>query len=124
MTIELRRKAERSDLALTAIVAGYVLWGCAFIYRSSFVINGVRYFTLFDDEMISMRYARNFAHGFGLVYNPGGERVEGFTNPLWVLYMAVLHLLPVAPEKMSLLVQLTGLALLAVNLIVIARLGE
>ena len=112
------------DPLFIALIVGYVLWGCAFIYRTSFVINGVRYFVLFDDEMISMRYARNLAHGFGLVYNPGGDRVEGFTNPMWVLYMALLHLLPVAPEKMSLLVQLTGLALLALNLVVVARLGE
>jgi hypothetical protein len=116
-------KPDTSNLALTAIVAGYVLWGCAFIYRSSFVVDGVRYFCLFDDEMISMRYARNLVHGFGLVFNPGGDRVEGFTCPLWVLYMALIHLFPISPPKISLLVQLSGLALLAANLIVIARLG-
>lgn len=109
---------------LIALIVGYVLWGCAFIYQTSFVEAGVRYFALMDDEMISMRYARNLAHGFGLVYNPGGERVEGFSNPLWVLYMALLHLLPVSPPKMSLLVQLSGLGLLALNLVVIERLAE
>jgi hypothetical protein len=108
----------------TALIVGYVLYGCAFIYRTSFVEAGIRYFSLFDDEMISMRYAANLAHGFGLVYNPGGDRVEGFSNPLWVLYMALLHLLPVSPPKMSLLVQLTGLALLVLNMIVIERLAE
>ena len=112
------------DPLFIALILGYILWGCAFIYRSSFVAGGVRYFSLLDDEMISMRYARNLAHGFGLVYNPGGDRVEGFTNPLWVLYMALLHLLPVSPPKISLLVQLTGLALLALNLVVIERLAE
>jgi hypothetical protein len=89
MTIEPRRKAEGSDLALTAIVAGYIPWGCALIYRSSFVVDGVRYFCLLDNEMISMRHARNLAHGFGLVYNPCGDRVEGITNPLWLLYAKV-----------------------------------
>lgn len=112
------------DRLFTALIVGYVLWGCAFIYRSSFIDAGVRYFSLLDDEMISMRYARNLAHGFGLVYNPGGDRVEGFTNLAWVLYMALLHLLPVSPPKMSLLVQLSGLAFLALNLVVVARLGE
>ncbi len=116
------RKTTRDPLFI-ALIFGYVLWGCTFIYQSSFVQAGVRYFSLLDDEMISMRYARNLAHGFGLVYNPGGDRVEGFTNPLWVLYMALLHLLPVSPPKMSLLVQLTGLALLALNLVVINRLA-
>lgn len=40
-----------------------------------------------DDDYISYRYARNLARGFGLVYQ-AGERVEGFTNPLWVLIHA------------------------------------
>jgi hypothetical protein len=112
------------DPFFIALLFAYILWGCAFIYQSSFVQAGVRYFSLLDDEMISMRYARNLAHGFGLVYNPGGDRVEGFTNPLWVLYMALLHMLPVSPPKISLLVQLTGLLLLALNLVVIERLAE
>jgi hypothetical protein len=38
--------------------------------------------------MISMRYAANLAAGAGLVWNPG-ERVEGYTNFLWTLLMAV-----------------------------------
>ncbi len=112
------------NIIFTTLIVGYVLYGCAFIYRSSFVVAGVRYFTLLDDEMISMRYASNLAHGLGLVFNPGGDRVEGFSNPLWVLYMALLHLLPVSPPKMSLLVQLTGLALLVLNMVVIERLAE
>ena len=40
-----------------------------------------------DDAYISFRYARNLAQGEGLVFNPG-ERVEGFTNPGWVLLLA------------------------------------
>jgi uncharacterized protein (TIGR03382 family) len=37
-----------------------------------------------DDAYISYRYAWNFAHGNGLVYNPG-EVVEGYTNFLWTV---------------------------------------
>lgn len=40
-----------------------------------------------DDAFISYRYADNFARGLGLVYNTG-ERVEGYTNFLWVLLLA------------------------------------
>jgi arabinofuranosyltransferase len=40
-----------------------------------------------DDAYISYRYASNLVGGFGLVYNPG-ERVEGYTNLLYVLLMA------------------------------------
>jgi hypothetical protein len=88
-TIDTAKEARRGlDLPLTAIVAGYLLYGCALIYRTSFIQAGVRYFVLMDDEMISMRYAKNLAHGWGIVYNPGGDRVEGFTNLMWMLYMA------------------------------------
>jgi hypothetical protein len=40
---------------------------------------------LFDDAMISMRYARNFAEGYGLIWNPGQAPIEGYTNWLWTL---------------------------------------
>lgn len=40
-----------------------------------------------DDAFISFTYAQNLAAGQGMVFNPG-ERVEGFSNPLWVLLLA------------------------------------
>ena len=43
-----------------------------------------------DDAFISYRYAENLAGGAGLVYNPG-ERVEGYTNFLWVVLLSVGH---------------------------------
>lgn len=43
-----------------------------------------------DDAAISMQFAKNFATGSGLVFNPG-ERVEGYTNFLWVIVMSVCH---------------------------------
>jgi hypothetical protein len=39
-----------------------------------------------DDAYISFRYVKNFVQGHGLVYNPG-ERVEGYTNFLWVMLL-------------------------------------
>ena len=44
---------------------------------------------LCDDAFISFRYARNFADGRGLVFNPG-EWVEGYTNFLWTLGLGIL----------------------------------
>ena len=44
---------------------------------------------LCDDAFISFRYVRNLIEGHGLVFNPG-ERVEGYTNFLWVLELAAL----------------------------------
>ena len=40
-----------------------------------------------DDAYIGMRYAKNLSGGEGLVFNPG-ERVEGYTNFLWVIILA------------------------------------
>lgn len=43
--------------------------------------------SVFDDAYISLRYARNLLEGNGLVWNIG-ERVEGYTNFLWVMLVA------------------------------------
>jgi hypothetical protein len=40
-----------------------------------------------DDAYISFRYAHNLVTGHGLVFNPG-DRLEGYTNFLWVLVLA------------------------------------
>ena len=90
-----------------ALLVGFLYYAWRYILATSFVIDGTRYYVLFDDAMISMRYAYNLAHGNGLVWNVG-ERVQGFTNPLWVLYMALFHLLPLPPAQMGLAVQITG----------------
>ena len=42
-----------------------------------------------DDAFISFRYARNLVEGAGLVWNPGEPPVEGYSNFLWVLLLAV-----------------------------------
>ena len=44
---------------------------------------------LCDDAFISFRYARNLLEGHGLVFNPG-EYVEGYSNFLWTLELALL----------------------------------
>jgi hypothetical protein len=50
-----------------------------------------------DDAFISFRYAENLVNGHGLVFN-AGERVEGYTNFLWVLLIAPFLALGVDPE--------------------------
>lgn len=46
-----------------------------------------------DDAAITFAYSRNLAEGHGLVAQRGLEPVEGFSNPLWMLAMAVPMLL-------------------------------
>lgn len=43
-----------------------------------------------DDAYITFRYSWNFAHGNGLVFN-AGERVEGYTNFLWMALSALAY---------------------------------
>lgn len=74
---------------------------------------------IIDDAYISFRYARNLAHGLGLVWN-AGERVEGYTNFLWVLLCAASERLGV-PAKTT--APLLGMASLAALAIVTAKLG-
>ncbi|MCX5886678.1 MAG: hypothetical protein NT096_12350 [Proteobacteria bacterium] len=107
-----------------AIVLAYIVYGILFILKTSVVIQGVRYFTLFDDSMISMRYAKNLVHGHGLVWNPGGARVEGYTNFLWTIYMAFWHILPISSAKISLSIQLSGLVFLISSLFLIRRIAS
>jgi hypothetical protein len=84
----------------------------AFIATSIRTIDGERFFTLFDDAMVSMRYARNLAHGDGLVWNPGQVPVEGYTNFLWTLALAVLHASRIPESILPLAVMIVGAALL------------
>ncbi|HEY4593007.1 MAG TPA: hypothetical protein VIJ61_11410, partial [Thermoanaerobaculia bacterium] len=60
-----------------------------------------------DDSWIHLQFARNLAHGAGLVYNPG-EFVTGSTAPLWTALLAVLFPLP---GSVLLWTQLLGVAL-------------
>jgi len=90
-------------ILIIAVVAGlaYRAWGL---------------WWLCDDAFISFRYARNLAEGRGLVFNVG-ERVEGYTNFLWVLELAAIwRVTGVQPETASLVLSVlcTGLLLLIV----------
>ncbi len=105
------------------VLLGFLYYAYRYIQASSFFIEDKTYYVLFDDAMISMRYAWNLAHGNGLVWNPG-ERVEGFTNPLWVGFMALFHLFPIPPERISLYIQAAGALFLAANLYFVKKIVE
>lgn len=96
-------------------LAMVVFWGILIWEFRSAIIGGEHYFFLQDDMMISMRYARNLADGFGLVWNPG-ERLEGFTNPLWTLVMAAIHLLPIPDRLTSLPVMILSAVAVLINM--------
>ncbi len=84
-----------------------------------FVWNVHHYSFLGDDAFISFRYARNLHEGRGLVWNPG-EQVEGYTNFLWVMLMALGMLLKMSPEVLS---NVIGIGSGVVVLILLVRLS-
>ena len=67
------------------LVCGLLLWQCA-----------AHFFSYQDDAFIFFRYAENLSQHGALEYNLG-ERVEGFSSPLWVLLLAGLDAVGVAP---------------------------
>jgi hypothetical protein len=96
---------------LAPLLAGAVFYA-VFVARASFRVEGQRTFSLFDDAMISLTYARNLAEGHGLVWMPGASPVEGYTNFLWTLLMAIPHAAGLADRLTSLPVVAFGAVLL------------
>jgi arabinofuranosyltransferase len=77
--IERRTRQPPILIALFVFFAGSVACAAYATWRQHPVI--------IDDAFISFRYARNWVDGHGLVFNPG-ERVQGYTNLLWVIVAA------------------------------------
>ena len=99
---------ERKRVSLSLLPSFLV--GLLFIWRARGVApDGSVRWVLFDDAMISMSYARTFAQTGELVWFPGADRVEGITNPLWTLYMALLHAVGLSGNAVVLAVSFTGL---------------
>ncbi len=107
--LTLRFRSTQLMVGSTAVII-LVLWLPTILVGNSTVVNGTRYWFLFDDEMISMTYARNLANGFGLVWNQE-ERVEGYSNFLWTIIMAAVHYLPMHASNLPLVVLFINLAL-------------
>ncbi|MCB9687143.1 MAG: hypothetical protein H6735_19035 [Alphaproteobacteria bacterium] len=72
---------------------------------------------LADDALISARYAKRLAEGSGLTWNDA-DRVEGYSDLLWVLATAALHTVGVDPIDAMRALGLAGFvaALVAVGL--------
>lgn len=106
------------------LVVAYTAYGGAFIQRTAILVDGEEIHALFDDAMISMQYAKNLANGDGLVWNAGGQPVEGYSNPLWVLLMAGIHLLPIPLPQTSFYLKLLSLVFLLLNLVMVKKIAE
>ena len=107
-----------------AILGVAALYYAVFIARTAFIFDGRVVFTLFDEAMISMRYARHLAEGHGAVWNAGGPAVEGYTNPLWMVVMAAIHAGGAGDFTASLFVAVAGGLLLAAAAVLAARIAS
>jgi arabinofuranosyltransferase len=72
----MRRIGHLLGWAVALVLFASQLW----LFRTFFI----------DDAFITFRYVRQFVAGNGLVYNIG-ERVEGYSNFLWVMLLALPH---------------------------------
>ncbi len=82
MTVRSHSPESKRDLRR---IGGMIILGALLVCAFSWHIN--LYHFLCDDAFISFRYARNLVEGNGLVFNDS-ERVEGYTNFLWVIELA------------------------------------
>jgi hypothetical protein len=63
-----------------------------------------------DDAFIGLRFARNLADGYGLVYSTdGSDRVEGYTNFLWTVSEAPWFLLHLPTASILKIVKIVGI---------------
>src|SRR5262249_43269705 len=107
-----RPRVGRGAIATIALVTALAIVGIVYLHF------------ICDDAFISFRYADNLVHGRGLVFNPG-ERVEGYTNFLWLMAAAGMIAIGVPPEIGTLwLGGACALATLIVTMAHLARAGR
>jgi hypothetical protein len=108
-------------MKIRRILALVLLAVCGIALAGGFAQHYRKYYADFyvDDAGITFSYARNLAEGYGLVVNRGGETVEGYSNPTWLLLLAAGYRLGVdafaSSKALGLLFGMAGL-LLAVAL--------
>ena len=70
------------------LLTGFILIGIIIL----FLKNALPVQFIQDDAFTALRYVKNFINGYGLVFNQG-ERVEGYTNFLWVIILSIVGFL-------------------------------
>lgn len=72
-----------------------------------FTVHSIYLNCVAEDAYVSFRFANNLANGEGFVWNSGERPVEGYTNFLWVVIMAVITKIGLGVEAWS---QILGIA--------------
>lgn len=94
------------NIGIACIFAAVIMFVLMLMYVWNFTV---------DDAFISFRYSEHLVNGFGLVWNIGQPPVEGYTNFLWVILIALTFLLklnPVLSVKLMGLLSVFGIIIL------------
>jgi hypothetical protein len=98
-----KRRSDKAAILLTSFAVGL-----AFVFLGFELVS---HYSIADDAYISFRYLDNWLNGEGLVFNPG-ERVEGYSNLLWIVLMAPLRIAGLGVEVAATTISLIALACL------------
>jgi len=87
------------DIIVPIVISLFMIIYAIFMIQARTVtIGDTSYCLKGDDSYISIRYAKNLYEGHGLVWNVGQEPVEGYTNFLWVIWIAFLMIFAKDPS--------------------------
>ncbi len=112
MTLLPDRKAARLQaVAIMSLIGSIALFLAHVALYKGFIV---------DDAFITFRYIQQWVHGNGLVYNVG-DRVEGYSNFLWIVLLA-----PLAHLGLDLVLAAKGVGLLLslLTLLLVWRLSQ
>ena len=109
-----RSQEERRDYS--------ALFALCFIYIVHYLVFCIPQPFFIEDAGISFAFAQNFVDGEGFVAYAGGERVEGFSNPLWTFLIAIFYALGISVWTSSkLLGALFGVMTLPLSFAIVRR---
>ena len=77
--------------------ARWLPWALLAVAAVGLCVHAVAYDFICDDAYIAFRYSWNFAYHNDLSFNLG-ERVEGYTNFLWVVLLGLLLKIGLLPD--------------------------
>lgn len=101
--------------------ARWIHGALAVLVVAAFAVNFARHHLMIDDGYIAFRYSRNLVEGHGLVFNVG-ERVEGYTQFLWVMLVAGGMAAGLQPETVAAVLGFaSGLGILALLVLMSRR---